>query len=76
MSVLYIAIVLTGENWSTWRETCLYATVSSTATIWTGPASNSGLYSERLATNDLNQGMTHLLAAQKSDILGIITDYI
>ena len=77
MNVLYIGGILqAGDNWSTWRATCLCTNVSSTRTIWTGLEWNTGLYSERLATNHLNQGMTHLLADQKSDILGIITCYI
>lgn len=68
--------LLAGDNQSTWRATCLCANVSSTRTIWSGLKWNPGLYSERLATNHLNRGMTHLLADQKSDILGIITYYI
>lgn len=74
MNALYICgILLAGDNWSTWRETCLCANVSSTRTIWTGLEWNPGLHSERLAINHLSQGMTHLLADQKSDILDIIT---
>jgi len=71
-NALYIGgILLAGHNQSTWRATCLCANVSSTRTIWTGLEWNPGLYSERLATNHQNQGMTYPLADQKSDILGI-----
>jgi hypothetical protein len=43
-------MVLTRENRSTWRKTCLSATLSTTNRTWTGLGLNPGLRSERPAT--------------------------
>jgi hypothetical protein len=44
------------EDWRTQRKTCPSATLSTTNPTWTEPGANSGLRSDRLATNHLNQG--------------------
>ena len=37
-------MILTQENPSTWRETCLNAAFSTTSTTWTGLGLNLGLH--------------------------------
>ena len=52
-------MILTGENWSTGRESCHSATLSTTNLTRTDLGSNSDLGGEKLATNNLR----HVTAA-------------
>jgi hypothetical protein len=48
------AIILTGENRCTWRNTCPSATLSTTSVTWTDVGLNAGLCEERTETYRLS----------------------
>jgi hypothetical protein len=49
-------MILAGENRRTRRKTCPSATLSTTNPTWIDPGANSGLHSEKPATNRLSHG--------------------
>jgi hypothetical protein len=49
-------MILTGENWRTWRKTCPSATLSTTNPTWIDTGMNPGLRTERTVTNHLSHG--------------------
>jgi hypothetical protein len=52
-------MILTGENWRTWRKTCPNATLSTTHLSWTDLGVNPGFHGGRPATNHLSYGMVY-----------------
>jgi hypothetical protein len=50
-------MILTGENWRTWRKTCPSATLFTTNPIWPDPGKNPGL--QQLTTCAMPQPIHH-----------------
>ena len=53
-------MILTGENQSTWSETCFSATLPTITLTWTGLQSKSGLCGDRPAVAQLVEALRHM----------------
>jgi hypothetical protein len=62
------AIMLTWENWRTWKKTCPGATLSATNSTWTSLSFSLGLHSEKPAANCPSYSM-----AQKAFFVYVFT---
>jgi hypothetical protein len=56
-------MILTRENWRTWRKTYPSATLSTTNLTWTEPGANPGLRCERPATNSQSHDTAFILVS-------------